>query len=78
MLESFKVSKQSTEISWVIASSYCIINYDLFASEIEKGISILQAIPWVADASKEVSVETIKSPFAKCVLLNKQVKMKMK
>ena len=48
MLESFKVSKQSTKrILCVIAR----INNDLFASEIGKGIDILQAIIWVADVS---------------------------
>ena len=42
------------------------INDDLTASEIAKGIDILQAITWVADSWKEVSVETIKNCFAKC------------
>ena len=42
------------------------INGDLFASEIAKGIDILQAIKWVADAWKEVNIETIKKYFAKC------------
>ena len=42
------------------------INDDLFALEIAKGIDILQAITWVADAQKEVTeVETIKNCFAK-------------
>ena len=31
-----------------------------------RGIDILQAITWVADAWKDVSVETIKNCFAKC------------
>ena len=39
---------------------------DLFASEIAKGIDFLQAIKWVADTWKKVSVETIKNCFAKC------------
>ena len=42
------------------------INDDLTASEIAKGIDILQAITWVADSWKEVSAETIKNCFAKC------------
>ena len=42
------------------------INDDLTASEIAKGIDILQAITWVADSWKEVSVETIKNCFTKC------------
>ena len=41
------------------------INDDLFALEIAKGIDILQAITWVTDAQKEVTVETIKNCFAK-------------
>ena len=43
------------------------INDDLFASEIAKGIDVLQAITWVADAWKEFSVEAIKNCFAKCI-----------
>ena len=43
-----------------------LINGDLFASEIAKGIDILQAITWVADAWKEVNIERIKKCFAKC------------
>ena len=42
------------------------INDDLTPLEIAKGIDILQAITWVADSWKEVSVETIKNCFAKC------------
>ena len=42
------------------------INDDLFTSETAKGIDILQAITWVADAWNEVSVETIKNCFATC------------
>ena len=41
------------------------INDDLFASEIAKGIDILQAIIWVADAWKEVNIGTIKNCFVK-------------
>ena len=41
------------------------INDDLTASEIAKGIDVLQAITCVADSWKEVSVETIKNSFAK-------------
>ena len=42
------------------------IDDSLFASEIAKCIAILQAITWVTDAWKEVSVKTIKNCFAKC------------
>ena len=42
------------------------INDDLFASEIAKGIEIFQAVTWVADSWKDVSVKTIKNCFAKC------------
>ena len=39
---------------------------DLLASEITNKINVLQAIGWVTDAWREVSVETIKNCFAKC------------
>ena len=63
MLESFKVSKQITEK--VVSLRCCSYKDDLFASEIAKGIDILQAITCAADAWKEVSVETVKSCLAK-------------
>ena len=47
------------------------INDDLFASEIAKGIEILQAIRWVVDAWKEARVETIKNYLAKCQITEK-------
>ena len=48
------------------------INDDLFASEIAKGsIDVPQAITWVTDAWKEVTVETIKNCFAKCGITEK-------
>ena len=42
---------------------------DLLASEIAKGVDVLQAITWVAGAWKEVSVTTIKNCFAKCGII---------
>ena len=65
MLESVKVSKinyRKKLMRYVIAR----INDDLFTSETAKGIDILQAIIWVADAWNEVSVKTIKICFATC------------
>ena len=41
------------------------INDDLTASEITKGIYILQAITWMANSWKEVSAETIKNYLPK-------------
>ena len=62
IIQSFKTKYQKKLMRYVIAR----INDDLKASEIAKGIDILQAITWVADSWKEVSVETIKNCFAKC------------
>ena len=62
IIQSFKTKYRKKFMRYVIAR----INDDLTASEITKGIDILQAITWVADSWKEVSVETIKNCFAKC------------
>ena len=62
IIQSFKTKSRKKLMRYVIAR----INDDLTASEIAKGINILQAITWVADSWKEVSVETIKNCFAKC------------
>ena len=62
IIQSFKTKYRKKWMRYVIAR----INDDLTASEIAKGIDILQAITWVADSWKEVSVETIKNCFAKC------------
>ena len=62
IIQSFKTKYRKKLIRYVIAR----INDYLFASEIAKGIDIFQAITWVGDAWKEVSVETIKNCFAKC------------
>ena len=62
IIQSFKTKCRKKLMHFVIA---CISD-DLTASEIAKGIDILQAITWVADSWKEVSVETIKNCFAKC------------
>ena len=62
IIQSFKTKCQKKLMRYVIAR----INDDLFASEITKGIEILQAITWVTDVWKEVNVETIKNCFAKC------------
>ena len=61
ILQSFKTKYQKKLLRYVFAS----INDDLFASEIAKGIDILQTITWVTDAWKEVSVEKIKFCLAK-------------
>ena len=61
IIQSFKTKHRKKLMRYVIAR----INDDLTASEIAKGIDILQAITWVADSWK-VSVETIKNWFAKC------------
>ena len=62
IIQSFKTKYRKTLMHYVIAR----INDDLTASEIAKGIDILQAITWVADSWKEVSVERIRNCFAKC------------
>ena len=62
IIQSFETKYREKLMRYVIAR----INDDLTASEIAKGIDILQAITWVADSWKEVSVETIKNCFAKC------------
>ena len=62
IIQSFKTKYRKKLMCYVIAR----INDDLTASEIAKGIDILQAITWVADSWKEVSFETIKNCFAKC------------
>ena len=59
IIQSFKTKYQKKFMRYVIGR----INDDLFASEIAKGIEIFQAITWVADSWKEVSVETIKNCF---------------
>ena len=61
IIKSFKTKYRKKLMGYVIAR----INDDLFASEISKGIDIIQAITWVADGWKVVSVETIKNCFAK-------------
>ena len=61
IIQSFKTKCRKKLMRYIIAR----INDDLFASEIAKGIDIFQAIAWVADAWKEVSIETIKNCFAK-------------
>ena len=61
IIQSFKTKYQKKLIRYVIAR----INDDLTASEIAKCIDILQAITWVADSWKEVSVETIKKLLCK-------------
>ena len=62
IIQSFKTKYRKKLMCYVIAC----INDDLTASEIAKGIDILQAITWVADSCKEVSVEAIKNFLAKC------------
>ena len=62
IIQSFKTKYQKKLMGYVIAR----VNDDVFASEIAKSIDILQAITWVADAWKEVSVETIKNCFTNC------------
>ena len=62
IIQSFKTKYRKKLMRYVIAR----INDHLTASEIAKGIGIVQAITWVADSWKEVSVETIKNCFAKC------------
>ena len=62
IIQSFKTKYLKKLMRYFIAR----INDDLTASEIAKGIDILQAITWVADSWKEVSVETIKNCFTKC------------
>ena len=62
IIQSFKTKYRKKMMRYVIAR----INDDLIASEIAKGTDILQAITWVADSWKEVSVATIKNCFAKC------------
>ena len=64
IIQSFKTKYRKKLMRYVIAR----INDDLTASEIAKGI--LQAITWVADSWKEVSVETIKNCFAKCGIID--------
>ena len=61
IIQSFKTKYRKKLMRNVIAR----INDDLFASEIEKSIDILQAITWVARDWKEVSVEMIKNCLAK-------------
>ena len=61
IIQSFKTMYRKKLMRYVVARR----NNDLFASEIAKGIDILQAITGVADVWKEVSVETIKNCFAK-------------
>ena len=62
IIQSFKTKYRKKLMRYVIAR----ITDDLTASEIAKGIDIPQAITWMADSWKEVSVETIKNCFAKC------------
>ena len=62
IIQSFKTKYRTKLMRYVIAR----INDDLTASEIAKGIGILQGITCVSDSWKEVSVETIKNCFAKC------------
>ena len=62
IIQSFKTKYRKKLMRYVIAR----ISDDLTASEIVKGIDILQVITWVADSWEEVSVETIKNCFAKC------------
>ena len=62
IVQSFKTKYRKKLMSYLTAPK----NDDLFASEIAKGIDILQAITRVADTWKEVSVEKIKNCFAKC------------
>ena len=73
IIQTFKTKYQKKLMRYVIAG----INDDLFASEIAKGIYILRAITWVADAWKEVSVET-RTALQNVILLSKQVKMRTK
>ena len=62
IIQSFKTKYRKKLMHYVIART----SDDLFASEFAKGIDIFEAITWVADAWKEVSVEMIKNCFAKC------------
>ena len=73
IIQSFKKKYRKKLMRYVIAR----INDDLTASEIAKGIDILQVITWVADSWKKVSVETIKTALQNVALLIKSVKMKM-
>ena len=68
IIQSFQKKYQKKSMRYVILMRYVIarINDGLFASEIAKGTYIFQAITWVADAWKEVSIETIKNCFATC------------
>ena len=72
IIQSFKTKYRKKLKLYVIAR----INDDLTASEIAQGIDILQAITWVADSWKEVSVETIKNCFAKCDITDQIVQDK--
>ena len=62
IIQSFKSKYQKKLMRHVIAR----VKDDLLASEITNKINVLQAIGWVPDAWREVSVETIKNCFAKC------------
>ena len=59
IIQSFKTKYRKKLMRYVIT----LINDDLTASEIAKGIGILQAITWVADSWKEVCC---KNCFTKC------------
>jgi len=62
IIQSFKSKYRKKLMRYVIARA----KENLLASEIAKGVNVLQAIAWVADAWKEVSANTIKNCFAKC------------
>ena len=62
IIQSFKSKYRKKLMRYVIARA----KENLLASEIAKGVNVLQAIAWVADSWKEVSVDTIKNCFAKC------------
>ena len=70
IIQNFKTKYRKKLMRYVIAH----INDDLFASETAKGIDILQAVTWVADVWKEVSVETMKNYFAKCGIIEQTSK----
>ena len=65
IIQSFKSKYRKTLMRYVIARA----KEDLLASEIAKGVDVLQVITWVAGAWKEVSVTTIKNCFSKCEII---------
>ena len=69
IIQSFNTKYRKSLMRHVIART----EDDLTASEIVKEMDILQAIQWVADSWKEVSVDTIRNCFGKCGITEKTV-----